>query len=172
MKKSGRNIKERMLRLSILGNRISRIKHYRGHGVHSPYVYNLVRKVFMCKSLPEDRENLLYQALINCNTPRRRAIELQNLLYYCGAESFSIDSTASLGQLHIVTTPLPLIEYQRVLAQAAELGTTIVVLNPYLNREHRTTCAELIMHHRSTSVDNRGYIIFFNNHLPKQHYKL
>lgn len=172
MKKSGRNIKERMLRLSILGNRISRIKHYRGHGVHSPYVYNLVRKVFMCKALPQDRENLLYKALVDCNVPVRRAVELQNMLYHCEAESFSIDSTTALGQLHIATTPQPLSEYEKLLAEAAKQGTTVVVLNPYLNREHRTTCAELIMRHHSTSVDNRGYIIFFNNHLPKQHYKL
>ena len=160
------------MRLSILGNRISRIKHYRGHGVHSPYVYNLVRKVFMCKALPQDRENLLYKALVDCNVPVRRAVELQNMLYHCGTESFSIDSTTALGQLHIVTTPQPLSEYEKLLTEAAKQGTTVVVLNPYLNREHRTTCAELIMRHHSTSVDNRGYIIFFNNHLPKQHYKL
>ena len=172
MKKSGRNIKERMLRLSILGNRLSRIKHYRGHGVHSPYVYNLVRKVFMCKTLPQDRENLLYKTLIDCNAPVRRAVELQNLLYHCEAENFSIDFAHTIGQLHIVTTPLTLPQYEKLFADAAIVGTTVVVLNPYLNKEHRTTCAELIMRHHSTSVDNRGYIIFFNNHLPKQHYKL
>ena len=172
MKKSGRNIKERMLRLSILGNRISRIKHYRGHGVHSPYVYNLVRKVFMCKTLPQDMDNLLYEALVDCNVPIRRAVELQNLLYHCADETFSIDFAPVLGQLHIVTTPLSLAEYEKLFAEAALVGTTVVVLNPYLNREHRATCSELIMRHHSTSVDNRGYIIFFNNHLPKQHYKL
>lgn len=171
MKQSGRNIKRR-LTLTLLGNRISRIKHFRGHGVHSPFVYNLVRKVFMHKQLPIGKPNSLYYALIERDVPQRRAVELQNMLYFCSADGFSIDNAPNLEQMHIITATLPISEYRALYAKAVECGTTLVILSPYLNREHRAACTELLMRHGSTSVDNRGYIIFFNNHLPKQHYKL
>lgn len=172
MKQSGRNLKRRMVTLSIFGNRLSRIKHFRGHGVHSPYVYNLVRKVFMHKQLQSDKDCSLYNALIEQNVPQRRAVELQNLLHHCSATTFSIDNATNIAQIHIITERLAVSEYDDIFNRASEAGATLVVLSPYLNREHRAVCSELIMRHRSTSVDNRGYIIFFNNHLPKQHYKL
>ena len=171
MKQSGRNIKRR-LTLTLLGNHISRLKHFRGHGVHSPYVYNLVRKVFMLKQLPVGRAHALYHSLIERDVPQRRAVELQNLYYHCAAENFSIDNAPNICQMHFITATLPVSQYDALYTKAAQSGTTLVILSPYLNREHRAACTELLMRHESTSVDNRGYIIFFNNHLPKQHYKL
>jgi len=34
-------------RVSELRNRLSRARYFRGHGVHSPFVYDIVRSVFM-----------------------------------------------------------------------------------------------------------------------------
>ena len=42
MKNSGRSLKRR---LQLLGNRISRIKHRKGHGVHSPFAFAFVTDV-------------------------------------------------------------------------------------------------------------------------------
>lgn len=172
MKHSGRNIKRRLYGLTLIGNRLSRIRHFRGHGVHSPFVYSLVRKVFMHKGLFSEDNRALYDALIALNIPKRRAIELQNGMLYCGYTTFSIDSTECSAQFNIMTEHYPTAELERALKRAAEQNTTLVVLFPYLCRERTNVCKSLIERHTSTSVDNGGYILFLNNNLPKQHYRL
>ena len=76
MKVSGRNLARRLM---MLGNALSRVKHRRGHGVHSPFVYSLVRKVFMSKVLDESLGTVLYDSLrgasftISCLISRGKA---------------------------------------------------------------------------------------------------
>ena len=55
---------------------------------------------------------------------------------------------------------------------ASELKTTLCIIAPYYDKERTEICKELVMEHRCTSVDNRGYLLLFNNHLPKQQFKL
>lgn len=44
-------------RVAGLKNRLVRARYFRGHGVHSPFVYAIVRQVFMRHDLlPGDRE--------------------------------------------------------------------------------------------------------------------
>ena len=172
MKTTGRNLKRRLYGMTIIGNRISRLKHFRGHGVHSPYVYGLVRKVLMHKTLDEATIHPLYSELISRGISERRAIELQNLAYYSEAESYSIDNIECTSHINILTTDISAKLFITAAENATKSGSTLVILEPYRSREHRMECAEIMWQHRSTSVDNRGYIILFNNHLPKQHYKL
>ena len=82
MKVSGRNIKRRLYKLSLLPNKLSRAKYFRGHGVHSPFVYGLVRKVFMCGKLFEDCNRNLYDRLLEAGIPVKRAVQLQNAMTY------------------------------------------------------------------------------------------
>ena len=77
MKNSGRSLKRR---LQLLGNRISRIKHHKGHGVHSPFVYGFVRKVIMTKTLCEGANLSLYNDLLAKGVAEKRARELNNTL--------------------------------------------------------------------------------------------
>ena len=172
MKHSGRNLKRRLYGLTLIGNRLSRIRHFRGHGVHSPFVYNLVRKVFMHKGLLSDENRSLYDAIVALGTPTRLATELQNILTYCDYHTFSIDSADCVAEFNILTEHYPTAELNGALSRAAERGTTLVVMFPYLYRERTDVCQNLIDLHTSTSVDNGGYILFFNNYLPKQHYRL
>ena len=172
MKHSGRNLKRRLYGLTLIGNRLSRIRHYRGHGVHSPFVYNLVRKVFMHKTLFSQEQKALYDSLTALEVPERRAIELQNCMIHCGYTSFSIDNINSCAEFNILTEQFPTDELIRAFEHAQTTGVTLAILAPYLCRERTEQCRNLIANHRSTSVDNGGYILFFNNHLPKQHYRL
>ena len=55
---------------------------------------------------------------------------------------------------------------------AASAHRTVVLIAPYAGRERQALCRQIIAAHRSTTVDNRGYLLVFNNHLPKQHFQL
>ena len=172
MKQSGRNIKRRLYSLTLIGDRLARIRHFRGHGVHSPFAYNLVRKVFMHKSLSEAEQHPLYNKLKALGIPERRAIELQNTMYHLGYTTYSIDCTVADKELNIISLNLPTCQLQAIAQSAVEHKSTLVILSPYFDKERTTLCSQLITSHPSTSVDYRAYLMLFNNHLPKQHFRL
>lgn len=167
MKNSGRSLKRR---LQLLGNRISRIKHHKGHGVHSPFVYGFVRKVLMTKTLCEEAGTELYDALKAVGMTEKRARELHNTLCYIGGQNYSINEVGC--DLSILLADYPIEQLRNAYEAAKREGVTLAICQPYLNRERQDEVKALMMEHRSTTVDNRAYIIFFNNHLPKQHYRL
>lgn len=156
-------------RVAELRNRLSRIRYFRGHGVHSPFVYDIVREVFMrSELLPGDRD--LYAALLGAGVARRRAVQLQNLAIHCGYATFGMNRADA--DLCIATRDLPRAETLTLVRQAREGGHTVVLLSPYDGRERQALCAQIVAGHRSTTVDNRGYLLVFNNYLPKQHFRL
>lgn len=55
---------------------------------------------------------------------------------------------------------------------ARERGITLCIMRPYNNAERWAVCSRIIEEHQSTTVDNRGYLLVFNNHLPKQRFRL
>ena len=95
MKISGRSLKRRV---QLLGNRLSRIKHHNGHGVHSPFVYGFVRKVLMAKSLQEGTGSALFEALRGVGLSEKRARELHNAMCYAEAQSFAVNSVDATRQ--------------------------------------------------------------------------
>lgn len=171
MKLSGRTLKQRLYGLKQLPGRVARARYFRGHGVHSPYVYAIVRQVFMSNKLLTDRCDL-YAELLSVGAPKRRARELQNLMTHCHYDTYAIDSLPQTCPFAILTTALGEEELCRLVVRARELGATLVLSRPYDCRERTLLCRRLVEEHPSTSIDNRGYLILFNNHLPKQHFRL
>ncbi len=157
-------------RIAEFRSRFARARHFRGHGVHSPFVYGLVRRVFMAHRLLTE-EHPLYDALRAAGVSERRARELQNLMTHCGYRSFAIDEDTA--ELRILTPRLHPATCTALVRRAAAAGATVVLLDPYADTERRRLCGSMVATHRSTSVDNRGYLLLFNDRrLPKQHFRI
>lgn len=170
MKHSGRTIKQRLYGLTKLPGMFARARYFRGHGVHSPYIYSIVRHVFM-KSKLSDSNQELYDKLLSIAIPKRRAVELQNLFHHCNYKSFALDESVKCDML-ILTELTSDNETITLVNEASKNRGTVIVMYPHSCRERSQLCESLIESHSSTTVDNRCYLIIFNNHLPKQHFKL
>ena len=174
MKISGRNLKRRLYGLARVHDRVKRMRYFRGHGVHSPFVYALVRQVFMRSCFLSDDLYYtveVYESLLGQQIPRKRALQLVNLCVHCGYReiSYARPCTADLMVVPQHIEPAQFPEYLRV---ARNCGATLAILAPSLNRERERACRELVAAHDGTTVDNRGYLLLFYNHLPKQHFRL
>ncbi len=167
MKQNARSLRRRLL---LIGNRLKRARYFHGYGVHSPFVYGLVRKVFMHKGLFEGSGTALYDALREQGASEKRAKQLHNAMIYCEAKSFAINSATA--EFVVATPDYPTSRLNELYEATKAMKAILVIAHPYLNRERQNEIHRLREQHTSTTVDNRAYIIFFNNHLPKQHYRL
>ena len=174
MRIAGRTIKQRLYGLSRLPQRLSRARYFRGHGVHSPFVYSIVRHVFMRSDfLTDDTYYTVtaYGAMLEQHIPHKRAVQLVNLCVHCGYREISY-SRPCAADLMIVPQSVEPSEFHNYVATARECGATLAIMDPFMNSERERVCREIIGAHTSTTVDNRGYLLVFNNHLPKQHFQL
>lgn len=170
MKIGGRNLGKRLSGgVARFGSRLARARHFRGHGVHSPFVYDLVREVFMRREpLPGGRA--LCEALLAAGASRRGAVELQNLALHCGYADFGLNRAD--GALCVATDALSEAETRELVGAARQRGSTVALLAPGRSVERAALCRALVQAHPSTSVDKRAYLLLFNNGLPKQHFRL
>lgn len=167
-----KNIWQTLLHMPLLVH----VRHYRGHGVHSPFVYDLIRNVLMQRNLT--RSGLLYDVLRGHRVPKRRAVQIQHLYKYCNYVGFHIVEHEKQFPIdgHTLYIALPDVEVKKLLPLAQQLegnASALCILSPRSSRNRLRGCEILVRHHRSTSLDNRGFqLLFFDARLPKQHYKL
>ena len=174
MKISGKNLKRRLYGVSRLRDRVRRARYFRGHGVHSPFVYSIVRSVFMRSRFITDDiyyTTIVYEALLEQQIPRKRALQLANLCAHCGYREISY-SRPCAADMMVVPQYIEPEKFDRYVQVANECGATLVIMTPYLNHKRDRACREIVSRHKCTTVDNRGYLLVFNNHLPKQHFRL
>ncbi len=175
MKISGRTIKRRLYGLHNLPTDLKRARYFRGHGVHSPFVYAIVRQVFMRSALIGDGNTELYAALKSRGISERRAVQLQNLMIHCGYASFGIDCACDDNTRYdfMVATLATAAECLDAMATKATAdGSTLCIMSPWCDRMRDKACRAVIAKHRCTDIDNRGYLLLFNNYLPKQSFRL
>ncbi len=150
---------------------LKRLRHRKGHGVHSPYIYSIVREVFMTKSHNKTSTPLL-ETLKNINIKDKVSHQIDNLASHCGYTNFSVDSLKDGCQLIICTTAINPDSTLDIINCSAQSGTTVVVISPYSSHEREVLIGKIIESHLSTTIDKREYLVIFNNHLPKQHFEL
>ena len=125
-------------RVTELRNRLSRARFFRGHGVHSPFVYDVVRNVFMRDTLlPGDRA--LFRELLAAGVPERRAVQLQNLAIHCGYATFGLNRADA--EFCVATCGLPRPATLALVRAAAEAGHTVALMSPYDGCVNAGPCA-------------------------------
>lgn len=127
---------------------LSRLRHFRGHGVHSPLVYSLVREVFMHKGfLSENRE--LFDELVGCGIKGKTARRLQNLSDFMPQY-----------KLHIIYKDQSVDHFE------PQTGTMSCVFKSKSNKH-------LIENHPGMSIDKRSYVLLIHDdNYRKQHFIL
>ena len=184
-----RNIKGRIARAAVYSRTLTRVKHYRGAGVHSPFVYGVIRNAIM-KHSPEG-DHALFDELRARGFSKRRAAQLQNLYTFhsytsapfagrnadSGGNGHSESNAATPelgpGTLCFAMPSLPEDDTLALAERAKGTGCTLCIISPYGSRRRNRMANRLVAAHRHTSVDNRGFLLlFFNERLPKQHFKL
>ncbi len=158
--------------MSRIQRSITRLRHRNGHGVHSPYIYSIVRNVIMARELSSSEDQLLYSDLIT-ETPLdgKYAAELDRLRKHCVYKSSCIDRVEEVDMI-VCTACCTNSLTRKIVDYGASRGITIVLLSPYATLEREGMCESIIKSHTSTTLDRRAYLIIFNNHLPKQHFQL
>lgn len=170
----GRNIRQRLYGLRRLPQRLSRARYFRGHGVHSPFVYSIVRQVFMQSDFISGDTfytERVYDSLVEWGVPHKRAVQLVNLCAHCDYRNISVGSP-SAAELIVAPAAVAPAEFAEYVHVARECGGTLAIISPYLDRERERACREIVASHTCTTIDNRGYLLVFNNYLPKQHFQL
>lgn len=151
--------------------RLSRFRYMRGHGVHSPFVYNLCRKAFMPWRKPFEPSDEFMTAASAAGLGHRSVRELYSVMQLMGEQSFSTDCTG--GDFVLMTQGLGPQETRKIAAMCQLDAKTAVLVRPYANRERCSLAAELIESHPCTSIDRTSYTLFINRkELPKQKFRL
>ncbi|MEG1611818.1 MAG: hypothetical protein RR971_02795 [Alistipes sp.] len=135
-------------------------------------------------------DTTLRDLLLSAGVGGLRALELQNLMTHCGYRTFAVcgglfDEDAGASgteggvasgasiELYILLPGLSEEETLHLVHEAAGRGATVAVVAPYANHKRERMCGTIVSAHTSTTVDNRGYLLLFNNiHLPKQHFRI
>lgn len=96
-------------------------------------------------------------------------MEIVNLATYCKFQSLDIDCVSRENDVVICSESCSEEKIEQLADHATSHGIAIVIISPY---KRLSLCNSLLKGNQSTSIDRLNYLIFFNNHLPKQHFKL
>lgn len=169
------NIKSKLFRTFLYVGAMAHVRHWRGHGVHSPFVYSIIRNVFM-KHHFVWCERALYNQLRQYKIGKHAALQLQNLHSYCKYNSFALLDNKQQSTTAQFRLLMPSLGAEATLAQiegAPQGGYIVAIMLPRHNRARVKMCRSVCGAANCLSIDNRRYILLFHDpKLPRQHFKL
>ena len=146
------------------------LRHSHGYGVHSPFLYRIVREAMMPRRVVGcDRR--LYEALVARGVGRRTAVRLQNLCNLEHLEAWSIDgaTTAEAG-LMIATRECSDATLEQMHKAQSHSGATLCILHEGRNRAALERCGRVVEQHSSMSAEAWAFtLLFCRKDLRKQH---
>lgn len=163
-------------RLHIIDDRIKytlRTKYRSGHRIHSPYVFNLVRSIFMKSrsgSFGSDAE--LTVGLCQAGLKYDYSYRIGQFFKYNHFKKFSFNPMEYHGEDMIVVTSLTnlaMLDSLVVQMRSEHKRSAVVVLNIYRNKECRLWWR--CQHELSLDIYRLG-ILIYDNDLNKEYFKL
>lgn len=159
------------------------LRHFRGRSIHSPFMYGLVRNVFM-KSRIDGPDFRLYERLREADISESTAVLLQNLFTYSGMNGYrltgakeetrSAECVRKKGRnLCILLPGVPVRALMEAARKASDHQDILVVLSPHRTRRGRETAQSIRHHYPCVSVDRCNMVIcIFDARLQPQHYRI
>lgn len=163
-------------RLKIIDDRIKytlRTKYRSGHRIHSPYVFNLVRSIFMksrSSSFASDAE--LTVALCQAGLKYDYSYRIGQFFKYNHFKKYSLNPTDYSGEdLIVVTSLTDFIMFESLIDKMRHehKRSAVVLLNIYRNKECRMWWR--CQHELSLDIYRLGILIYDIN-LNKEYFKL
>lgn len=154
-----------------------RMRYWRGHGIHSPFVYNMVRKIFMTSEVLDPNILLSENILARKIATRKTAIQIQNLYGYCGYSSFEVlDSKAEYqgSEMVVIDKSCSQDQISQIINHLRnQEHRAIVIIAPHSSEQRHKMCKMLSDNHKGISIDKFNMLILlFDNRYLKQHYKI
>ena len=151
------------------------MRHSRGYGVHSPFLYGVVRQAMMPRRVVGGPTQL-HSDLQAAGIDKRTATRLQNYLYYVGLSEWTINKVPPFGaedMLMIATPDCPadVLKQMMSIVGSEEHNTKATLC--VIHRRGKTSKRlrrRLVAEHKGMSAEKRHFtLLFFNPALPKQH---
>ncbi len=151
-----------------------RFKYRKGHNIHSPFVYSLVRSVFMpSASTSLTVNNDMYNKICSYNVKNRYALRWCHIHSYLEFDSYVIDPINYNNEDLVVVTAMRNISSMSSLIQsmkALDKRTVLIINGISKNQENRNWWSKI---DNELVLDfNYFGVMIFDKHLSPKTYKL
>ena len=169
-----KRVPQRIARAVRYGRTLGHVRHYRGHGVHSPFVYRVVREVVMRKREILGDDKALFVTLRSMGVSRKRSAQLQNFYSMCGCGRYVVDNEwfeqKADGVMWIISKRAEPAMIANVEQMIDGHRMVVCVVYPRSTSKRYKATRRAIGEHHGLSIDSIGFVVLMcNDNRLKQH---